>query len=720
MAQIEKLKQPGRVVVLALNVLAAASIHFFIFGTIVPTGSGESVWYLAAIAHWIIVLVAAPFFNPPKDALSTAITVAVLLGTIDLSPTGQFQLTLEVARYSFLTYALIVAAGALTAIFFLKSGKWVGEVAYRLTGALGRSDILFTPAVVISAVGFYQSDLVATVVILAFWTAFILVEPFDLIGRVFNYVRSRSELDKAREFSGVVLRIDDPGIVRVRLEGKRSRWKLTNVHLAYLPGGRPKYVLPLFSQTQNEEVLGTGIICDTPTGIEATDTEKGLVFQLPDGDDQPKSADLTKSLSGVDHESRLVGIVVENSTIETIRFQVVRGAQLSEGMVVFANVRGEMVHFQVLDASTAEESFEQNPFGAHIVTASQLGVYDDEKGFLKYPWLPDMNQPIFWQVDKVATQQPDVEGILYLGEVPDTGYRVPIVQDDLRAYHSAILGVTGTGKTEFVFDLLRDAVNRGNKVFVVDFTGEYVQRLADLNPISMGVSAETIEKFEGLLFDVDTGEYRASAEKKELKKFVDEVRPAVNAEVSEFLESEDADKKIAIFELPEISNTKATIQATEMYISTIMNWARSNRCAREILIVLEEAHTIIPEQTFAADKDTQWVVGKIGQIALQGRKYGVGLMLVSQRTALVSKTILSQCNTHFVHSLVDQTSLSYLENVLGKQHIKAIPNLRFLEFIAHGKAIKSERPLIARRVEDPAKREASAALNKPLKQEEAD
>jgi len=80
--------------------------------------------------------------------------------------------------------------------------------------------------------------------------------------------------------------------------------------------------------------------------------------------------------------------------------------------------------------------------------------------------------------------------------------------------------------------------------------------------------------------------------------------------------------------------------------------------------VLEEAHTIIPEAYGSGfDSETQWVVGRIGQIALQGRKYGVGLLLVSQRTALVSKTILSQCNTYFTHALVDKTSLEYLGSV---------------------------------------------------------
>ena len=73
--------------------------------------------------------------------------------------------------------------------------------------------------------------------------------------------------------------------------------------------------------------------------------------------------------------------------------------------------------------------------------------------------------------------------------------------------------------------------------------------------------------------------------------------------------------------------------------------------------------------------ETQTVVARMSQIALQGRKHGVGLLLLSQRTALVSKTLLSQCNTVIAFSLVDKTSLDYLRNVFSAEHVDLIPNL---------------------------------------------
>ena len=74
--------------------------------------------------------------------------------------------------------------------------------------------------------------------------------------------------------------------------------------------------------------------------------------------------------------------------------------------------------------------------------------------------------------------------------------------------------------------------------------------------------------------------------------------------------------------------------------------------------------------------DTESVLERLSQIALQGRKYRVGLMLISQRTALVSKTILSQCNTFFTFNLIDKTSLDFLSNVYSNEHIETIKNLK--------------------------------------------
>ena len=115
-----------------------------------------------------------------------------------------------------------------------------------------------------------------------------------------------------------------------------------------------------------------------------------------------------------------------------------------------------------------------------------------------------------------------------------------------------------------------------------------------------------------------------------------------------------------------------------------------------ICLVLEEAHTIVPEGNFLGvnDWDSKAVVNKMGQVALQGRKYGVGLLVIAQRTANVSKTVLTQCNTIVCYQAFDETSYNFLGNYIGKDLVQALPNLKRYHAIVTGKANRSNLPMI--------------------------
>ncbi len=346
----------------------------------------------------------------------------------------------------------------------------------------------------------------------------------------------------------------------------------------------------------------------------------------------------------------------------------------------------------------------------HIVSASQLGYYEAEEGFKKFPWLPRMNQPVFL-VSKDSAPKPILKDDEFVvGKVPSTNFAVPANLGDLVEYHTAILGKTGTAKTELAFDIIREALARNTKIFCVDFTAEYRPRLKDCNPELIDFDKDDQRELEKLLFAIDAKGFKADVEKKQMNTLLkDKIRPAIKSKIETFLNTNES--SLGIFELAEITNTRTTLRITEIYLSEIMNWARDNRKKRRVLIVLEEAHTIVPEAFGSFDANTKWVVERIGQIALQGRKYGVGLLLISQRTALVSKTVLSQCHTYFTHELIDQTSLNYLAGIFSSEHIKAIPNLRFLRMIAYGAGVKSEHPILIERDYDEKKKKASDALD---------
>lgn len=79
------------------------------------------------------------------------------------------------------------------------------------------------------------------------------------------------------------------------------------------------------------------------------------------------------------------------------------------------------------------------------------------------------------------------------------------------------------------------------------------------------------------------------------------------------------------------------------------------------LIVCEEAHNYIPKLGGAEYKASK---KSIERIAKEGRKYGLSLMVVSQRPSEVSDTIFSQCNNFVALRLTNINDQSYVKNLL--------------------------------------------------------
>lgn len=80
-----------------------------------------------------------------------------------------------------------------------------------------------------------------------------------------------------------------------------------------------------------------------------------------------------------------------------------------------------------------------------------------------------------------------------------------------------------------------------------------------------------------------------------------------------------------------------------------------------VLLVCEEAHRYVPnrgEATYAAAQ------AAIQRIAKEGRKYGIGLLLVSQRPSEVDATVLSQCNSWIVLRTTNDADREHVRAVL--------------------------------------------------------
>lgn len=81
-----------------------------------------------------------------------------------------------------------------------------------------------------------------------------------------------------------------------------------------------------------------------------------------------------------------------------------------------------------------------------------------------------------------------------------------------------------------------------------------------------------------------------------------------------------------------------------------------------VVLVLEEAQNYIQQARFAEEESIARVVFE--RIAREGRKYGLSLVVASQRPSELSKTVLSQCNSFVVHRLQNPEDLRYFKEIV--------------------------------------------------------
>jgi hypothetical protein len=103
--------------------------------------------------------------------------------------------------------------------------------------------------------------------------------------------------------------------------------------------------------------------------------------------------------------------------------------------------------------------------------------------------------------------------------------------------------------------------------------------------------------------------------------------------------------------------------------------ARKRRLISPGMVVVEEAHNYIPERGTGNAASTNIV----RTIAAEGRKFGLGLMVISQRPARVDKNVISQCNTQIIMRVTNPNDLKALSKGLEgmtsdlEEEIKRLP-----------------------------------------------
>lgn len=117
-----------------------------------------------------------------------------------------------------------------------------------------------------------------------------------------------------------------------------------------------------------------------------------------------------------------------------------------------------------------------------------------------------------------------------------------------------------------------------------------------------------------------------------------------------------------------------------------------------ILLVLEEAHRYIPH----AERTRARAVFE--RIAKEGRKFGVGLMLASQRPSELARTVLAQCGTLVGHRTVnpeDQDLIRHATPFANREVLRQLPGLATQHAIVLGESAPVPSYVRIRTVENP-------------------
>lgn len=106
-----------------------------------------------------------------------------------------------------------------------------------------------------------------------------------------------------------------------------------------------------------------------------------------------------------------------------------------------------------------------------------------------------------------------------------------------------------------------------------------------------------------------------------------------------------------------------------------------------LLLVYEEAHKYVPVSDLAKFRSSK---NSIERIAKEGRKYGVTLLLASQRPSEISETIFSQCNNFIAMRLTNPNDQNYVKKLLPDtlgNLIDSMPSFKAGEGLLIGESI---------------------------------
>jgi hypothetical protein len=357
----------------------------------------------------------------------------------------------------------------------------------------------------------------------------------------------------------------------------------------------------------------------------------------------------------------------------------------------------------------------------YIAKAYVIGRRDD-KGLLRVPKTPFVPGENVFKADKelIAEVLGLKEDGVYIGLIEDTDIRVNLDPNTLVQKHCCILAKTGSGKSYTAGVIIEELIDRDVPLLIIDPHGEY-SSLRDPNddPEEMekmkyyGVSPKGykdkimvyvppnspfLDRADGVL-KLD-GANLSAEEIIELTGITQANQQALLYQAIKNLEGRDYTIEDIITEVEEFKHSaklhllghlekilksglfakdatpidillqkdKAIVldmrgifpEYQELIVSRVCSRLFEMRKRGEVppgMIVIEEAHNFIPERGMGKAVSTQ----VMRAIASEGRKFGLGLLVISQRPARVDKNVISQCNTQIILRITNPNDLNAIK-----------------------------------------------------------
>jgi len=200
------------------------------------------------------------------------------------------------------------------------------------------------------------------------------------------------------------------------------------------------------------------------------------------------------------------------------------------------------------------------------------------------------------------------------------------------------------------------------------FFGQFSRLLTRLN-------SKLSDKRYGFLFSAPEQEHQYDSMARIVSKLMDYFSEKSQIKVIDFSE-------VPSDILPIIVGLVARI------IYQIQFWTNSEN-RHPLALICDEAHLYLPEKTGKNPVETR-AIESFERIAKEGRKYGVSLVIISQRPSDVSTTILSQCNNVIALRLTngtDRMTVSKLMPESLESLLEVLPIMDVGEGIVVGDAV---------------------------------